>query len=803
MSKSPKIDTAKLHLEERIHSLENELQCSNCECEKLQTRLAEKHHELDDTQRQKQREGRDAADREQELLDKIRLIQNDNEAIKGQLSDTRKLQRDLQATMEEKAFLQSRHHALTVESQSTQRDLIECRRELAQLRQELARARRSNEDIELDKKTGANEKVAQLSQDIRTLHKQLDQERQESKAMTEDLRQHLQDVSSQRDKAEQKTVTLQRTIGQLEQGEKRYSDRQLEIQEAAASERRRSAGEEARQASRIKEIEASYDEARTLLEQARSEAKQAQEELDSHLRNQSTLDGRVQALEDEIDVLQGALEDDACIARTEIARTGREARDLKQQLRSEQREKTELKAAQNAAMERISQLQSEQEQSQRTRRAQLDAQAQIDSFHSEQQKIVRLQIAHADALKQVEELQASQQDSPRVRSALTSAEAQLASLSQENESLHRQLDDMEAELHSLRHLRISDLAKEGQTCHHDLPLSRDKEAEYTKRDFSHREEVRSLRRERAELERSLHETRMEILAMQNRELPATDSGNVDIPSLRRQLSDSQIQLKLFIADSRESDQNALRRIADMQKLSQQQYKSLETQRAELEKQLEDLRLERIAGDSKVNSIAMPITCLHGDAKGLETDLRSTRATKSADRATTVERKELHKLLKSAKLNAEDLQLQLKESNTQLGAALAREHDMRSQLQKVRSDYRLKQKQVSALSKELDGLQRRFEGKIEEMAAKQNEFDDECRKLHSKARKSDAAANTEAAKKVELEVSLMEARHAAELRELSKKIQRLRTRCKREEGLREGLAFGKRYLQLQIEMYQSW
>jgi len=47
------------------------------------------------------------------------------------------------------------------------------------------------------------------------------------------------------------------------------------------------------------------------------------------------------------------------------------------------------------------------------------------------------------------------------------------------------------------------------------------------------------------------------------------------------------------------------------------------------------------------------------------------------------------------------------------------------------------------------------------------------------------------------------RHTGELKGLAKQIQWLRAKCEREEGFRSGLVYEKKFLLMQIEMFETW
>ena len=175
-----------------------------------------------------------------------------------------------------------------------------------------------------------------------------------------------------------------------------------------------------------------------------------------------------------------------------------------------------------------------------------------------------------------------------------------------------------------------------------------------------------------------------------------------------------------------------------------------------------------------------------------------------------ERKDLHEMLKDAKLEAEDLQLQIAERQSQIDAASSREKDLRTQLKRVREERTLYYKKSTAISSELDNVQLQFDRALDKIARQQQEWDEERKAVVSRVRfpnmsisSIDRGESSTNLKQLELLVEEKEKLHQRELRGLAKQIQWTRARFVREEGFRKGLAYEKRFLLMQIEMFNAW
>ena len=805
-SNVPSDDTSRIMLDEKIDRLESEMRHSKDQCEELKTRLNEKNHELCEMNDQVESTVQNAKRREQELLQEMNLLRQDQRASHRKAPELDRLQRDIEAKSDEKNLLQTRHDALTVESQGLQADLTKLRRELGQLQDDLQQERRSASENERLLREDAKAASSRSRKEARDLQQQLHGELDKFAAQESLWGQQKRELEMLRRKAELEADDLRSSIDRFKTGERTISHQEAKLQEAIDAEKQRNKRQESQFAEQIKDLERTSSELATVLDQARSELQEAKANLRGCEQAKAASDAKVQALEDEVDVLQGALHEDAEQAKEDLASTRQHVYDLEEEIEFKKRDLSLLRTTHDEAIAKVELLETVQAESRSHKVAKEDALAQLTDLRSKQHEMEELKAAYRDAMNQADRSAPMKQTLAKADSALNDAQIQLEKLRSEKALLQDQLDDLEAELCEWRsrdgatEAQVSESRRHGASSRAGVDIERSSGHE-----ASLKAHVRALRKERDALKMILQESKVAqqlpwSTTKPHRRLTDDASGAADHQCY---FPASQSQLELFLSESRESDQNALRRISDMQKLSQQQFDSLEHQREQLERQLGELRLDGTSNRHKLQEAENTIHRLRDRVAELEAERRSVKISRNTDTAMATARKDLHELLKSAKLEAEAVQLELRERDRQIQGSSAREQDVRSQLQRVRSESRLRQKQAAALSKELESLQQRYETKIDEARAKQRDWEEERRKLCSKMESSNPPRDTQRVKKLELEAKQRELRHANELKSLAKQTQLYRALCKREERFREGLAFGKQYLLLQVEMYQAW
>ena len=191
---------------------------------------------------------------------------------------------------------------------------------------------------------------------------------------------------------------------------------------------------------------------------------------------------------------------------------------------------------------------------------------------------------------------------------------------------------------------------------------------------------------------------------------------------------------------------------------------------------------------------------------LERDLANTRAIH--DRTMVEERKDLHGMLKDAKLEAEDMHAQVNENEKMMRAASKRESDLRVQLKRLREERNSQAQRRTAVVDEFEHLQRRYERAVIHLKEQQQKWEEERRSIMSHVRFPNVSISSPDLARGHsdsrsLEASTQEKRHQGELRGLAQQIHWLRAKCTREEGFRAGLAYEKKFLLLQIDMYSAW
>ena len=352
------------------------------------------------------------------------------------------------------------------------------------------------------------------------------------------------------------------------------------------------------------------------------------------------------------------------------------------------------------------------------------------------------------------------------------------------------------------HNEQEDVVAELSMTHKDLSVARRKEAEYLQREAAQKEIVRELKRKITRLEQQSHELEVARLNAESpRSSVAGSARKNELLEIQRQLTDAHQQLRDTRSRSRDELKILQRRLADVEQHAQTSLDAHEQQREQLETELSTVRHEQEILVTKNHTTTQTVARLRARISSLEKELQAHRQATTVDNTIVEERKDLHEMLKDAKLTAEDLQVQIASRESQLAASSSREKELRLHLRRVREERTRQTQTATALSKELENLQVRYERTVENLSRQQRKWEEERKALTSRVR----FANTSMSSVHVDENQNLELvnQHAAELWGLAKQIQWLRAKCEREEGFRWGLVFEKRYMQKQIQMFETW
>ena len=740
---------------------------------------------------------------EQKLKDRADILENENKIIareRGELSTRlNTLQKDLEQISDEKNLLQIRHDSLTAESADLQKELSKSQKSTRDLEDQLdhektlaltnEREVRDEYKVEIDR---LNDQIEDLRADVREKERLYDDDNDKWDAERRDL-------ELQKDRAEEQAELLQRTISRLQETEGSLSSKETRLQQALESEKERRESNEAMLNRQISELNEDLQTGRKSLEEVRSELSSVRDELRLSQREHRALLEKIEGLEDEVDVLQTSLEDETLRANTELSAAKQESESLRRQLQS-------LEQGNNngAAEQGGSTLRNVETQLFKVRQEKQSLQDQVAmlniEIHSTRASKTEAEAARDELegqlrdLQQVEDTFRQHMESVDFKGSsdkrgLATAKSTITNLQEQVRRLERQAAS--AGGHGAGELSV---------VRHDLAAARQKEAEYLQRESEHRDTVRALRRQMAELERKTHDIEMSQLAITSPNSSGDGSARKsEILEVRHQLATAHQSLRDVRAQLKEAEKDAAHKLKAVKADLQASLEASETERDQLERSLDDAQLKRDELAAKNNASEATISRLRGKIDRLEKALQAERLNSGEDRTMALERRDLHEMLLETQLQAESLEVVVKEREASIAAITAAESDLRAQLKRVRDDRALQRSRAATAQEELGDLERRFRRTQESWEAERKALTRGVRFTNLSLSVNDESA----LQALRLDAEEKERRHVKELRGLSMQVEWLRARCKREEGLRASAAYVKRYMGLQIDLYQAW
>ena len=864
-------------LEEKANKLQDDL-----------SKLREKHVELEERYDDKSREVTRLKDKMQEADQdadiRVQRLKDENESLRHEqtamtrkcdslTSQAQEVVKELQRKSEEKDMLHSRHDALTAESQALQRDLSKARMRVEELEVSLGNERQHAQDNDRQLREEAKREIDRLSEHIDSIHRELNDKESQYAADHDHWESQKRSLQSQKDKAEEQAAGLQRTISKLQEAEGTLSGKEVKLQEALESEKQRHRSEEAVLERQLQELAAEIDEKRKALDDLRTDLSETKEELRVSQRDQADLEEKVQALEDEVEVLQSGLEDGNEKAREEIDVVEQEAVILRAELEAAraqlyhahndaarspaQEAADEINGRLQAITEELRQIKAEKQSLQdklgktsldmhalQVSSAQAEAerdelksqlmhmQDQVDATYRLDQEKIDLRTSNMKLESDVGRLREERKGLMDKNAALErELEAEIARAAAEESRLSQEIANLECklvaasasrdrELNATKqkvqrletqlegyqnrspHNEQDEVAAEMSIIQKDLSAARKKEAEHVQREAALKEVVRDLKHKVTHLERRSHELEVARLTVDSPKSSIAGSARKsELVEVQRQLADAHQQIRDSRAKSKEDLKTLQRRLAEAEQQAQTNLDTYEQQREQLETELSTVRHDQDILVTKNNTLTQTIARLRTRISSLEKELHAHRQATTADNTIVEERKDLHEMLKDAKLTAEDLQVQITAREAQLTASSNREKDLRAQIKRVREERKKYAETATALSTELENLQSRYERAVNNLSRQQRKWEEERKALTSHVRFANTSMSTVHADDTQHQALINQ--HATELTGLAKQIHWLRAKCEREECFRWGLVFEKKYMQKQIRMFELW
>ena len=778
----------------------------------------------------------------QRLRDENDLLRGDRDATARKyqtlLDHVQELKSSLQNKSEEKDLLHSRHDALTSESQALQKDIARATSRIEQLQADIDVEKQYA--LENDKRLRSEAKVEfdRLAEEIDNVRRELEDKESQHISDKDFWEAQHHDLQSQKAKADERAKGLQRTVNTLQETQGTLSGREVKLQQALNSEKNRHEDEEAILQRQIQELKRIADEKREDLETLRSEVAEARDNLRVTERERLDLEEKVQELQDEVDVLQNGLEEDGDInqqldeVKKDLQKVQEDRRTLQEKLTSAvdslhdlrassaqiEAERDEIRSQLKDVQGRLDQTHKLDEEKIELRKVKTRLESELSRVQKEREAILREKDNAEDCFS--EQIERAASEEARLNGERSALERKVAAITRdrdrENSTSKSRIQRLQAQVEQLDEQVLHQVGQHSASpnlslLREDLSQARRKETEFLQREATLKDNLRDLRKQLLELERRAHEAEVSKLAYDSPRSSISGSAREEeLKDVRHQLSETRQQLSGLRDKSRTKEESLQNKINEFQRQEQAALHEHAEQIKTLEEDLNRCREEKATQEIKAVEAMNNEKRLRTRVKSLEASLRSARETNLTDQTMAYERKDLHDMLKSAKLESEDLKIQIAARDTQIKSYARREKHLVNDLKKAREERLTYEGRTISLSSELDRLQLEYDAALDKFARKQHALEADrkamfsrvaavSRNEHAEDRKKDPTASLE----IEQALKAKETRHQLELKGLMKQMQWLKARFMRESSFRENLQYEKRYLNLEIDMYKSW
>ncbi|KPM35757.1 hypothetical protein AK830_g10813 [Neonectria ditissima] len=366
-------------IEEKVVRLQEELDKSGQEYAALEKEFSEVNQEKESLQSTVKdlRRNQESFDRERRSI----------------TSRVEELEADLRARADDKDLLQSRHDSMASNSASLQKEVTKLDREVEDLEQRLAEEREHALEIEKDLRGQYQGEIDRLNDEVSDLQAEIREKDNLYDNDSEKWETERQNLESERERADEKAVGLQRTIDRLRETEGTLSDKESRLQAAIQSEAERHRSEEGVLTRQIEDLQDALETRQTLLTNLRNELSTVRDELRQTQVDYQTQLNKVAALEDEVDVLQNTLHQEQGSGRRDVDAGHRELEAQRRQLDAARRECDDLKEQlkvirQKAELAQVANTASEQTAQQSTESV-ARLKWQLSDTNSQLQKITR------------------------------------------------------------------------------------------------------------------------------------------------------------------------------------------------------------------------------------------------------------------------------------------------------------------------------------------------------------------------------------------------------------------------------
>ncbi|CAK7232450.1 hypothetical protein SCUCBS95973_008263 [Sporothrix curviconia] len=356
----------------------------------------------------------------------------------------------------------------------------------------------------------------------------------------------------------------------------------------------------------------------------------------------------------------------------------------------------------------------------------------------------------------------------------------------------------------------------------DLSAARAKEREYLQREVAHKDAVKALRRQIADLERAAHEADVHRL-MRSPEAtedvasavsPSSSSAQrAEIVQLREQLIAAHQSAAELKRSMRDAERHAAAASAASAEEVEARIREVEEERAILEQALDEAQEAAAeatsAHETALRRVQTKLERYRHERDELALALADAQHNKAGSDSESVssemsreERSNLHAMLRKTQVEAEALEHDLRDHRTALDEAVRAEEALRIKLERARSERSAYRADAERLQREVGELQQTVSRTKAAMHyGTVNDPPTNTRELVLAAaasgnRQHGGQADTDALVRASEEQSI---RHRKELRGLNMQIDWMQARWEREARLRSGAVLGKQLVAQDLEM----
>ncbi|RKF74357.1 putative microtubule associated protein [Golovinomyces cichoracearum] len=345
----------------------------------------------------------------------------------------------------------------------------------------------------------------------------------------------------------------------------------------------------------------------------------------------------------------------------------------------------------------------------------------------------------------------------------------------------------------------------------NLREARKKESEYIQREASQKSIIRDLKRKIADLERQVHNTEISYLKKNPPNSPSVDDSILkeELAQLRAQLTDAHKTLKELRAQLKKAEKESHYRLVTTNTDLEARIEALEAEKDKLYRSLNQVESAKEQLLSKNSTADATVNRLKAKIQRLENALRDERLNSGENRTIALERKDLHEMLRESQSQAESLEFIIQERDDKISGLKDIEKELRRQLNQLREEQTKSNQKSSLYHDQLERLQQKFHHAKDQWESERKQLTRGVRFANMSLSMTDDSPkhhlkqqNQQEIKISKTEFEEYEKRHKKEMRGVSLQLEWLRAKCSREEFFRAEAAFAKRFMALQIALFQA-